>query len=132
MPQIATIAKGIVFEDSGASLMSRMLGTDAAVVTQADITSIALNIFDVTDSANPVADGSNPVTVTVADVIFDTLQTDARWSKDSTGYNFRYDTLATQVPTGATVVRFEFEITPASGQVFFDVYEVDVLAIHKG
>lgn len=107
-----------VFEDSGVSLMARIQGNDAANVQQADITSIKRSVYD-----GETIIGLD-VTLTLVDVVFDTLQTDARWTFDSTGYNFKDDVVATVFPVGDKVYRVEYKFTPASGAVFHYVREV--------
>lgn len=115
-----------IWEDTGLVCMARLV-TDANVnVVQADISSIAYSVFDLVTRTADVISGTS---LTVSAVIFDTLQTDARWSTDSTGYNFRWTVPATAFPTGGRSYRVEFKFTPASGQVFFVSYEVDVSEI---
>ncbi len=107
-----------IFEDSGVTLMARIQGEDAANVQQADITSIKRNVYDGETEVGTVA------TLTVADVIFDTLQTDARWTFDSTGYNFKDPIADTIFPSGDKVYRVEYLFTPATGAKFHYVREV--------
>ncbi len=114
-----------VYEDSGFSLMARIYGQAATAITQATISSIALRVYDV--SSSTVVATATPV---VASTVFDTLQTDAYWTKDSTGYNFRYSTLAAHVPAGCGRMLFEFTFTPASGAAFPVVFEVPVLDLY--
>jgi cystathionine beta-lyase/cystathionine gamma-synthase len=108
-----------VWEDSGFSIMGRVLGPDATNVTQAGVTSIAFSVYDKANLAVALSTG----TMTVSTVIFDTLQTDARWTVDSTGYNFRYDAPNTLLPRGSATYRLEVAFTPASGSPFHTVYE---------
>ena len=115
----ATITTGTVFEDSGASLMARVVDNDGTDITQSDITTIKYSVFDVSDPGAASNTGLN-----VSDVVFDTLQTDARWTKDSTGYNFRHDLPASALPEGDHVYRVEYKFTPASGEVFHVVFEL--------
>ncbi len=111
------IVTGSVFEDGGASLMARVVGNAGANIVQADITSIARNVYvGSTLSVGPTA-------MTVATVVFDTLQTDARWGEDSTGYNFRDDVAAAVFADGDTIYRVEYKFTPASGEVFWVIFD---------
>ncbi len=89
-----------------------------ANVQQADITSVFRSVYD-----GETIVGSD-TELTVATVVFDTLQTDARWTFDSTGYNFKDDVAATVFPVGDKVYRVEYKFTPASGEVFHYVREV--------
>lgn len=114
-----------VYEDSGFSLMARIYGQAATPITQSTISSVALKVFDVSSSTSVAT--ATPV---VATCIFDTLQTDAYWTKDATGYNFRYSTLASQVPNGGSRYRFEFTFTPTSGAVFPVVFEVPTMDLY--
>jgi hypothetical protein len=114
-------------EDSGFSLMARIQGVDAANIVQADISSIAYSIFDLADPTSATDTGS----LTVASVVFDALQTDARWSEDETGYNFRWDVPASIPATGTKRYRFEIAFTPGSGEVFHALFESSTIALHR-
>ncbi len=121
----AKIQRSTAFEDSGHSIMARITGNSATNIAQADITSIAYTIHDMTDNVTTEASG----TMTVATVVFDALQTDARWTEDSTGYNFRYDIPASELPNGDRTYRFEIIFNPASGENFSIVRDVDVIGL---
>jgi hypothetical protein len=114
-----------VFEDSGFHLMARITIHDASNAQQADISSISLQVWDI-DRDFQVGATEN---LTVANVVFDTLQTDARWTADSTGYNFRYTGTAAQVSKGGSTYRYEFKITPASGEVYHIVFDVPTIEL---
>lgn len=109
-------------ESSTTVFMARVYGTDAALLTQADLTSVVLTVRDKADSAVNI--GASPYTLTIASVVFDTLQTDALWTEDSTGYNFKYVTLAAQIPDGALTYRFEYVFTTTSSEVIPLIVEV--------
>lgn len=121
MPQPKPI-KGTCWEDGGCSLMARVVGPTSAAITQAAVSSITCAVFDL-DGDSPSSAVATP-SIVVASTVFDTLQTDGRWSVDSTGYNFRYDAAASIFATGGHRYRFEFRFTPASGQVYWVVFEV--------
>lgn len=120
-----TITTATVWEDGGASLMARVLGNDAANITQASITSITCSVYDAQERGTAVVTPA----VVVADSVFDSLQTDARWTVDSTGYNFCHDCPATAFPDGDTVYRVIYKFTPASGEVFYKVWDVHSLEV---
>ena len=103
---------GIVYEDSTFSLMSRFT-VDGANATQSDCSSITMKAWDVDDYDTPVLDA----TLTVSAVVYDTLQTDGRWSVDATGYNFRYDVADTVCTTAGTQYRFEAVVTTSGGKL---------------
>lgn len=104
--------------------MARFKSPAGANGVQADITSITLSVFE-ESSSTAVA----TATLTVSSVVFNSLQTDARWTVDSTGYNFGYATVASQVPAPGKY-RFEFKFTPASGAVFHIVFLVPVMDLY--
>ena len=120
----------LVFEDSGIFLFARGKGPAGTYFQQSEYDAIQLKIYDEADPETVIA----TVNLTIADVIFNTLQTsDVRWTKDSTGYNFRYGTLAAHLPTGGRRYRFEFKFTPtvASGyQPFFGVFIVPTMGLY--
>ncbi len=113
-----------IWEDSGAYLMSRILGSDGAAIQQADVSSIAYSVYDMDDTSSP-STGS----LTVANVVYDTLQTDARWTKDSTGYNFGWAAGASLFAGGDKVYTVEVAFTPASGEVYHVVFQVRTRAL---
>lgn len=118
-------SKSLATEDSGHSVMDRVTGNAGVAITQSDITSIAYTVHDLKAGEETVSGGS----LTVATVVFDTLQTDVRWTKDKLGYNFRYDIPASELPNGDRVYEFEIVFTPVSGEAFTIVREVDVLGL---
>lgn len=128
MPSIIT---GIVVEDSGAFLMARVQGANAANVTQADITGVTYSVFDLSsDTPTTALAGHSGATLTVATVIFNTLQTDARWTIDSTGYNFAHAIAASAFPTGNHRFRVEYLFDPASGENFIVPFDLPAIAVY--
>lgn len=120
----AAIKRGRVFEDGGACFMARVAGNDGEYITQVSISSIDCTI----KNARTQAAVSTP-SVVVADSVFDTLQTDSRWSEDSTGYNFRHTVPAATFTTADTIYRVEYRFTPAVGEVFWVVFEATTLGV---
>lgn len=127
MAALTEATKAVIWEDSGATLMARVVGNDAADLQQADVTGISYKIFDL-DSATP-GTATATGTCVVATVIKDTLQTDDRWTVDSTGYNFIEATAASLWPTGDHRYRIEYIFDPVSGEDFPVVFELSVRAI---
>lgn len=104
-------------EDTDAFLMARVTGSDGTALQQADISTITYSTFDLNDPSTAVADG---VSLTVASVVFDTLQTsDARWTADTTGYNLGWTAPASLFPTGNRMVRIQAKITETGGAVIY-------------
>jgi hypothetical protein len=110
------VSRFAVLEDSNFSLMWRLYGADAALITQASLSSITFTVWDLeaTDPSSSTASG----TLTVSSVVHDTLQTDDRWTADVVGYNFRHDVAATICTTGGHSYRFEYVFTASGGEVF--------------
>lgn len=104
--------KGCVNEDSAFSLMARV-SADGSDVQQADVSSISWEVFNAETQAS-VSSGS----LTVSDVVFDTLQTNDLWSYDGSGYNFRHQ-VAQSVLTSPGRYRFEHLFTLSTGNAFF-------------
>lgn len=116
------------WEDTPVALMARVTGEDAALITQASIDSITIDVYRMVGSS-AVAVGTQG-SLTVADVVFDTLQTDSRWTEDSTGYNFRYTVPAARFATAGRH-RIEFWFTGADGSVFPLVFEGPVRELER-
>ena len=114
-----------IWEDSGVFLAARILGNDGAYLTQATTSSITYLVHDITAGAD-ITSGS----LTVSSVIFDALQTDDRWTEDTTGYNFGYAAAASSFATPDHTYRVEFKFTPTSGQVFWVVFELIANALY--
>ena len=103
----------IVTEDSMFTYLARV-HLDGAAILQADLTSIAYQIF-YTDSATA---HTTSTALTVSAVIFDTLQTNARWSTDTTGYNFKHDIAHTVIVDPDRKYRLEYLFTTADSREF--------------
>ena len=96
----------VVYEDSTFSVLARIHANGTNVV-QADVSTITYSIYP-TDSTTA---HTTATSLTVATVIFDTLQTDARWTKDITGYNWRHDVAATVLVDPTKDYQIEYKVT---------------------
>ena len=115
------IEHAVVWEDSGATCLSRVVGNDGAAVTQASLTALTYKVFD-ENSATP-GTAATSGTLTISEVIYDTLQTGDLWeSTDDTGYNFKWQVPASVLTTGGHLYRVEFWYDPVSGEDFPDVF----------
>ena len=113
---------GCVAEDSTFSIMAR-LHVNGANAVQSDFSGITYKAWNTNDRETVVASGS----LSVATVVFNTLQTDGRWTEDATGYNFRHD-IAADVFTTPGVYRIEYTGTLAGGgSVIFTPFEIRVV-----
>ena len=119
-PPLATI-----YEDTGITCMARIQGGDASNITQATTSAITVAVFK---NANTSA--TYTASLTVADVVFDALQTDSRWDYDSTGYNFRTELPALVFDTGDATYTVEYKFTPTSGSQYFVIYEIDTVEVY--
>lgn len=121
----AFVAQAIFEQTAGACLMGRGKGLDNTYFVQADFDSITLKIFDHADPTVPI-NGDNGEALVVSEVVFNSLQTnDARWTRDSTGYNFKHVLSADHLPMGGRKYRFEYAFLPAgSDEPFYGVFDV--------
>lgn len=101
------------------ALYARIKAWSGSDITQAGITSITYTIYEVNpddaDDHTAVVDGHEAVSLTVANVIFDTVQTDGAASN----YNFRHIPEIDVHPAfekAGTVYAVDYTITPTTGQ----------------
>lgn len=123
----ATPTSGTAYEDGGATCMARVVGNNGANITQATINAATFKVFDLSELPGKQ---TGTGTLTVADVVFDTLQTDARWTVDSTGYNFRHTVPASAFPLGGRKYRVEYLFDPTSGEDFFVAFDITVTEVY--
>lgn len=121
MPDAAEIY-GIVFQKASATLLARVLGTDGNPITPSQITAARYSVALIDDedptSLSPVS-GHWDVPVSPTAVVLATLQKDALWDVDETGYNFRHILDVTQAPAfpeAQRTYRIEYRLTPQTGQ----------------
>ena len=120
--------RGTAWEDTNLTCMARVkLNGAVASFTQGAISAIERKIFDRTSSTPGTA--IDTATPAVADSVFNTLQTDGRWTEDSTGYNFRNTIAAADLPSGSSQYRVEYKLTTTAGSVFFLVFDVTSYAV---
>lgn len=103
------------WEDAGLSVLARVRTIAAVNLTQASLNGITAKVYDQDDDN---AQEGTTITLTVSSVIFDTLQTDAAWDVDSTGYNFKYTFPASYFPDGGHRYRWVITFDPVSGDDF--------------
>ena len=123
MPQ-ATITEKIIFEDSPAQCLARVVGNDGSAIQQGDYGAITYAVFE-EDTTTAISTG----TLTVADVVFDSYQTDSRWTVDATGYNFRTTIPASDFTAGDGVYRIEFKFAPTGQEQFFVIFQVTTIEV---
>ena len=122
-----------VAKNGTATLLARVVGYDGANITQSDISSAtyAVWLLDEQDADSRTAVTGHGVTaLTVSDIIYNTLQTDSIWTKDSTGYNFKHTVPISTNQAFAMAGReylVEYKLTPASGEVIVVRFRVAVI-----
>lgn len=124
---------GTAFKNGSATLMARIVGAAGANIAQADIATIHYSVYLLDDqdpdNRTPV-DGHSQITLPVYQVVFNSLQTDARWTVDTIGYNFRHVLDVSVYPAFATADRkylVEYALTPLVGQVILVRYRINVI-----
>jgi hypothetical protein len=75
-----------IFEDDDWTALARLTAPNGTVLIQSDFSSGMLYVYDYRDPQTL----RYSVALTVASVIFNSLQQDGYWDKDSQGYNFRF------------------------------------------
>lgn len=93
-------------------LRYRVVKDDETVITQADVDSIAIYVYEV-ESGETVIDAES---LSVSDSIFDELQS---WDKDSVGYNVKINVAGSYLPGGGKTYRVEVKVTPTVGEAFY-------------
>ena len=111
-----------VNEGSSPTIMGNFLIHDGSSAVQSDITSISYSVWDVDDPSVVIL--TDDPALNVGEVFYDTLQTDSRWTVDSTGFNFAWATPITICPDGGKTYIVQFTTTPAVGAVIKDAVEL--------
>jgi|TARA_Y100000310_G_scaffold89033_1_gene86157 hypothetical protein len=103
----------IVWEGTTPKLMARVVGAAATNITQASVDSISKIVVLNRDGSTVVAADD----ITVSEVVYNTLQTDATWTKDETGYNFAHALAITDIPDGDDVYVIQYQLTDTASKV---------------
>lgn len=124
---------GTAFKNGSITLLARIVDGNGEHVVQSDIAAAKCTVYLLDgqdpDSRAAVAAHTN-VPVPVADVVFDTLQTDATWTVDTTGYNFRHTIDVSAHQAFAVAGRrylVEYQLSPASGQTILVRFRLNVI-----
>lgn len=106
-------------EDGSAYVMARVMRKNSSqnlvAVVQSDLSAISRRVFTAADGATVIG----PTSLTITDVILNTLSTGTAWTTDSTGFNFVDTIPATAFPTGDTEYQVEYKFTLTGGDVFW-------------
>ncbi len=125
---MSLVTTATVIENSTVVLLARVADENGNNCEQADLSTIVCKVFDAND---PEGAAVATPSVVIADSIYDTLQTDSRWTTDSTGYNFAFKLPASALADGDKKYRVECKFTPVSGFVFWALYDLDTIAVRS-
>lgn len=98
--------------DTAVYLMADVRWTDGTRITQATTDSIVCRSVDLDDTSTAISQPS----VTVSTSVFDSLQTDSRWTVNSTGYNFGFILPGAAIPDARKTYLVTFDFIPNSGE----------------
>lgn len=140
---MSEIITGVAFERHAVVLMARVTGANRQAIVQSSLNKIFYEVWKIpTPQANrlppdyaaygDLSRSRDSTELTIGSVIFDTLQTDARWTVDTTGYNFLVELDAAtfeEIPAAdypesqwyEIPIRFE----PTSGAAFGVNYQIE-------
>jgi hypothetical protein len=122
-----TITTKTIFEDTGATFMSRIIGDDGDYIQQNDFDTGTIT-YEIYKDGTTAAVNTGSLTNTV--VIYDELQTsDARWTVDTTGYNFKTNFAASIFSGGDSTYRLEVKFVTDAAEQFFVVFKVVTVEI---
>lgn len=126
--------KFTAYADAGVSIRCRITNNAGTDITQASLSSIAYKVsyYASEDDAEEATNGTAVVssgTLTISAVVFDTLQTPSTWTVDTAGYNFKYDSPATERASGHKWNRYDFLFTDSSSNKFRHAVIVETLPV---
>jgi hypothetical protein len=124
---------GTVFKNGSATLLARVVGAAGTPIARADVASIRYTVYLLDhhdpDRQMPLA-GHIGVPLAVAEAVYDIVQIDALWTRDTVGYNFKHvlDVSSHQAfPTAGRGYRIVYEIAPTNGQVILLRFRVHAI-----
>ena len=131
MADVLTIS-GKALKGGTCICLARVVNRYGAPVKQADINSIAYTIWLIdtaeNDTQSPVS-GHENIAVTAANVLYDTLPTDAIWTEDPDGYNFMHEVVVAGNPAFAAKGQYwvQYTLVPDAGQVILLRFIVTII-----
>ncbi len=124
---------GAAFKNGSATLLARVIDQSGNNVLPAGINSVKYTVYLLNDQnpdARTAVAGHTDASLSVAAVLFATLQTDPLWTVDATGYNFRHVLDVSAHPAFAVAGRrylVEYQLTPGAGQVILVRFRINVI-----
>ncbi|MBN2293498.1 MAG: hypothetical protein JXM70_13800 [Pirellulales bacterium] len=124
---------GTVQKNGTVTCLARIVGEEAAAINQSCISTVSYSVF-LLDERDPdsrtVISGHDDVSLEVAAVIFNSMQTDPRWTVDDIGYNFRH-TIDVSSNNAFTVAGrsylVEYRLMPVTGQVILARFRLNCI-----
>ena len=120
------IITGNAVENSGVTLLARLLGNGGTPVTQASLASIAYTVTDL-NQGTVIVTGS---ALTISQVIFDTLQLAPVWTKDAVGYNFLAALPGSLFTNGGDTYQVDVVFTPVTGNPFRQSWQLVLQTVY--
>ncbi len=119
-----------ILQGTAPFVLARLLAPDDGdPLVQADLSAIVWSLFDLdADPRTAIVDGA---TLTISNVIFDTLQTDSRWTADDVGYNFAHQVPSANLATGGHTFRAEYKFT-SGGETFRHAAVIELIDMIAG
>ena len=126
-------------DQTGVRLMARVRDGLGVLITQASLSSITAVVTDLTlEKAQAGSGFVSSTTLTIANVVFNQLQTDLTWQKDSAanpsppppfgdglyGFNFAWVVPAINFATSGHRFRVDVKMVPVSGEQFVVPFEI--------
>lgn len=125
MPTEASVPVTKILANNPVVQLAQIQGLDGVYIHQADVTSIAYTVYDLTNASAVVGTG----TLTVASVVYDAMQTDDIWERDTIGYNFKTIIPASRFPNASRRYLLNIAFTLASGYVVNDLSEWHTISL---
>jgi hypothetical protein len=120
------MTRAIIMQGNPCTVLARVIGGDGNAITSADIATVAWTVYDV--DAQQQTDTGSP---DVDDCIYDTLQTDGRWTTDSIGFNLAVDIDDTAFPVGGDCYQVRITLTPVSGDPYSVVAMIQTREVYQ-
>ena len=124
---------GTAFKNGSVTLLARIVGGEGNNIVRADVVAAKYTVY-LLDDQNPdgrvAVAGHTDAALAVTEVIFNTLQTDAIWTVDEIGYNFRHVVDVSAQPAFAVAGRrylVEYQLTPTVGQMIWVRFRINVI-----
>lgn len=119
---------GTCFENSVCTLLARMTGANGGLMTSSTVSALSYKVTDLTTYPTSVVVPTTTLSP-ISSYIFDTLQTDASWTKDQTGYSFKLQINFGTFANANHLYEISVYVTPVAGanQEFPIVFRVTAL-----